>query len=255
MRCSAIQIANTSNSKAEKMSRALDLIEQAPASDLYILPELWPSGAFDYERFADDAESIDGPLVERFREEATSRKAWIHMGSFIERDADGLYNTSILINSDGEIAAAYRKIHLFGFESKERELLRAGNRPVCVDAPWGRVGLATCYDLRFPELFRRLLDDGAECFLVASAWPLVRLDAWRLFNQARAHENLAFLLSANSAGNSGALQMGGHSMAVDPTGLVLAEAGEDEQVLTVEIDLEKVSQVRREFPAVEDRVL
>jgi predicted amidohydrolase len=109
--------------------------------------------------------------------------------------------------------------------------------------------------LRFPELFRRMVDQGAEVFLVASAWPLARVEAWRLFNRARAHENLAFLISCNCAGQNAGKHYGGHSMIVDPWGRVLAEGGQGGEIVTAEIDPGSVARARAEFPALSDRRL
>jgi predicted amidohydrolase len=100
-----------------------------------------------------------------------------------------------------------------------------------------------------------MVDQGAEVFLVASAWPLARIEAWRLFNRARAHENLAFLISCNCAGQNAGKRYGGHSMIVDPWGRVLAEGGQGGEVVTAEIDPSVVAQARKEFPALSDRRL
>jgi predicted amidohydrolase len=123
------------------------------------------------------------------------------------------------------------------------------------DTPWGICGFSTCYDLRFPELFRRMVDQGARLFLIASAWPLVRLEAWKLFNRARAHENLAFLISCNAAGFNDGKQYAGHSMIVDPLGQVVAQGGEQEELVSAEIDPGLVDTVRQDFSALDDRVL
>jgi predicted amidohydrolase len=115
--------------------------------------------------------------------------------------------------------------------------------------------MCTCYDLRFPELFRAMLDKEAELFLVASGWPYPRLEHWLMFNRIRAVENSSFLISSNCAGMNRGIQFCGHSMIVDPWGTVLASGGDEECILKAEIDIQKVSSVRREFPAVRDRVL
>ena len=121
--------------------------------------------------------------------------------------------------------------------------------------PWGKVGLSICYDLRFPELYRRLVDQGAAVFLVVSAWPRVRREAWLLFNRARAHENLAYLFSCNAAGAQAGQQYGGHSLFVDPLGQVIAEGGDGEEIVTAVVDWARADELRRGFPALEDRVI
>ena len=177
------------------------------------------------------------------------------MGSMVEKDDGHFYNTSILLNPAGEIAARYRKIHLFGYLSQESTILEPGEDIVVADTPWGKSGLSTCYDLRFPELYRRMVEKGATFFLVASAWPRVRLEAWRLFNRCRAHENLAFLISCNCAGANQGNTYAGHSMIVDPLGQIISEGAEEEAWISAEIDPRRVDAVRKEFPALEDRRL
>ena len=254
MKVTSIQLGRREISKAEVTGHALELVDQASSSDLILLPEMWPSGFFRFDRYPVDAEQIDGPVVQAFREKAAAIGRHILMGSFVERRTEGLYNTSLLIDSQGNVTAAYRKIHLFGYQSSERDLLTRGTEVVVADTPWGKVGLATCYDLRFPEQFRKMIDLGAEFFLVVSAWPAVRLEAWVLFNRVRALENLAFLISCNCAGSDAGSPYAGHSMVVDPLGNILARGGDQECVVSMEIDIDQVASVRKEFSALHDRV-
>jgi predicted amidohydrolase len=255
MRVTSIQLAMTDKPKKTNVEHALCLIYRAPQSDLVLLPEVWPCGFFSFDRYQDDSETIDGFIVNAFKDAARKRNCYIFMGSMIESDEGRLYNTSIFLNPSGDIVARYRKIHLFGYQSKEAEILSPGQDVVVAHSPWGISGFSTCYDLRFPELFRHMVDQGATFFLVASAWPQIRLEAWRLFNKCRAHENLAFLISCNCAGANHNQKYAGHSMVVDPLGQVVAEGGEEEQFVTAKINPELVETVRRDFPALRDRVL
>jgi predicted amidohydrolase len=254
VKVASIQLEMADRPKEQNVAHALALIDRVPAADLILLPEIWPCGFFAFDRYAAESEALDGPTVSRFRQKARERGCHLLMGSLVERHAAGLFNTSVFIGPGGEILAGYRKIHLFGYQSEERKLLTPGRDVVAADTPWGRAGFCTCYDLRFPELFRRLVDRGAEIFLIPSAWPLARIEAWRLFNRARAHENLAFVVSCNCAGQNAGRHYGGHSMVVDPWGRMLAEGGEREEVVTAEIDPAQVEQARKEFPALADRV-
>jgi len=255
MRVTSIQLAMRDRPKEENVAHALVMIDRAPPSDLILLPEIWPCGFFSFDRYKSDSESIDGPTVSAFRDKARNRNCHIFMGSMVENHSGQLFNTSIFLNPAGDIAAHYRKIHLFGYQSEETALLTPGKDVVVTDTPWGITGFSTCYDLRFPELFRRMLDQGAKFFLVASAWPQVRLEAWQLFNRSRAHENLAFLFSCNCAGANQEKKYAGHSMMVDPLGQVVAEGGDDEELISTQIDPALVDAVRQDFPALEDRVL
>jgi predicted amidohydrolase len=255
MRVTSVQLGMKDRLKEANVEHALELIDQAPESDLFLLPEIWPCGFFSFDRYKRDSESIDGVTVNAFCNKAREKNCYILMGSIVEDDGDNYYNTSIFLNPEGKIAARYRKIHLFGYQSDETKILTPGKEVVVTATPWGASGFSTCYDLRFPELFRCMLDQGAQFFLVASAWPLVRLEAWRLFNRVRAHENLAFLFSCNAAGANCGKQYAGHSMIVDPLGRIISEGGEEEELVTAEIDPALVAEARRDFSALDDRVL
>jgi predicted amidohydrolase len=126
-----------------------------------------------------------------------------------------------------------------------------GDGPVVHDG----LGFATCYDLRFPEMFRALLDAGAEVVLMPAAWPARRVHHWRLLTQARAVENQSYVVACNTAGTHAGVAMGGGSLVVDPWGEVVAEAGTDEDVLVVDLDLELVRSTRSSFPVLADRRL
>jgi len=254
MKVASIQLEMSDRSKAENIETALGRLDQVPAVDLILLPEIWTCGFFAFDRYAADSEPLDGSTVRAFRQKARERRCHMVMGSLVEREGSGLFNTTVFIGPDGEIISRYRKIHLFGYQSDETKLLTPGEEVVVTDTPWGRAGFSTCYDLRFPELFRRMVDREAEIFFIPSAWPLARIEAWRLFNRARAHENLAFLVSCNCAGENAGKRYGGHSMIVDPWGTVLAEGGEGGEVVTAEIDTREAARARAEFPALADRV-
>jgi predicted amidohydrolase len=254
IRITAIQLEAKDQPKKENLATALRLLDEAPAADLLLLPELWPSGFFSFGSYRADSEEVDGPLITALRQKIAEKAVHALIGSFVERDGFHFYNTSLLLGPDGRILAKYRKIHLFGFQSREKQLLTAGNEVTVVDLPWGRAGISTCYDLRFPELYRLMVDQGATFFLVASAWPLARLAAWQLFNQARAHENLAYLISCNCAGASRGIAFAGHSTIVDPFGNILAQGGETGEYISAEIDPDLPTRVRNEFSALNDRV-
>lgn len=253
MRVHLIQLAySDEETQAARVDRVAGLVRAQHGADLVVLPELWASGGFSYDRWQDEAQPLDGPLVTTMRDVARETGASLHMGSFVERDEAGqLYNTSVLIDGRGEVLTTYRKVHLFGFSDGEPKLMTAGTGPVV----HGKLGLATCYDLRFPELFRLLLDGGAEVVLVVAAWPAKRVAHWRLLAQSRAVENQSYVLACNTAGTHAGVEMGGGSLAVDPWGTVLGEAGTAEEVLVVDIDTATVAATREAFPVLADRRL
>ncbi|BAJ29656.1 MULTISPECIES: carbon-nitrogen family hydrolase [Kitasatospora] len=257
MRASLIQLAvSDAEPPAERRARAAALVRAQEGADLVVLPELWPVGGFAYDAWSAAAEPLDGPTAEAMAAAAKAVGCWLHAGSIVERDPDGpIYNTSLLFAPDGELVRTYRKIHRFGFDSGEAVAMGAGQEIVTADAGFAVLGLATCYDLRFPELFRALLDGGAELLVVPAAWPARRAEHWNLLARARAVEEQAFVLACNTAGTHGGVEQAGRSIVVDPWGRVLAEAGPDEQVLTVEFDPAEAAKSRAEFPVHRDRLL
>ncbi|MGW6139143.1 carbon-nitrogen family hydrolase [Streptomyces sp. NPDC055140] len=258
MRASLIQIrVNDDESPNSRRLRAASMVrEQAGSADLVVLPELWTTGAFAYEAFATEAEPLEGPTYEVMAKAASDAGVWLHAGTIPERDPDGpLYNTALVFSPDGELAAAYRKIHRFGFDKGEAVLMSAGEELVTVRLPETVLGVTTCYDLRFPELYRGLVDRGAETLLVSAGWPERRRAHWTLLAQARAVENQAYVLACGTAGTHARVPQAGHSVVVDPWGQILAEAGAGEEVLTVEFDAAGVAATRERFPALKDRRL
>ena len=255
VRVTSIQLEITGRPKGEALHHVLEQLDRVPPSDLILLPEAWTCGYFCFDRYRSESEPMDGPTVTALREKAAALGCHVLMGSFIEKDGSDLFNTTVLLNPQGQIVARYRKIHLFGYRSQESRILKRGDEVVVAETPWGPAGLSTCYDLRFPELYRTMVDRGAVLFLVVSAWPHARLDAWRLFNRARAHENLSYLFSCNCAGSNEGTRYAGHSMFVDPLGTVIAEGDPGECLVSAEVDVGTVDSVRKEFPALADRVL
>ncbi|MEV0180414.1 carbon-nitrogen family hydrolase [Streptomyces sp. NPDC050625] len=257
MRASLIQIAVDEGESVEsRRRRVAALVRDQADSDLVVLPELWTTGAFAHEEFGREAEPLEGPTYEEMAKAAGEAGVWLHAGSIPERDPDGpLYNTSLVFSPSGDLVAAYRKIHRFGFDKGEAVMMGAGQDLVTVRLPGTTLGVATCYDLRFPELFRGLVDAGAETLVIPAGWPERRRAHWTLLARARAVENQAFVLACGTAGTNGRVPQAGHSIVVDPWGDVLAEAGAEEQVLTVEFDPARVATIREQFPALKDRVL
>ena len=230
------------------------LAEPPPHLDMVVLPELWLPGAFNAEAFADHAEPLDGPLVGALGQAAQSAQVWLHAGSIVESDAGSLFNTSLLFAPSGELVGRYRKIHLFGFGSGESELLTAGEQVVLVETPLGKTGLSTCYDLRFPELYRAQRELGAEAFLVPSGWPAARIGAWRSLAMARAVENQALFIGANAVGHSAGVRVGGESIVVTPDGDELAVGpSETPGWVVAHVDPAAAGTARDRFPSYADR--
>jgi predicted amidohydrolase len=271
MRIAVIQLGYDDREPvADRVTRAGDLVRNQAGHDLVVLPELWAPGGFSYRRWDERAEPVDGPVASAMSAAARDAGVMLHAGSIVERPADGLrgpegkhlWNTSLVFASDGSLAATYRKIHRFGFGQGEPLLMEAGDALSLVDVPDSspsagavRAGLSTCYDLRFPELYRAQLDAGATLFVIPAAWPSARVRHWTLLAHARAIENQCVVVACNTAGTHAGVEMGGHSQVVLPTGDVASVAGFDEQVLSVEVDMRLVGDYRTSFPVLRDRRL
>jgi predicted amidohydrolase len=253
-RVALIQLdVNDSETVAERVERAGEIVEGLVDVDLAVLPELWHVGAFDLDAAREHAEAIDGLVVTRMRAAAAKAGIWLHTGSFAELAGGLRYNTSVVLDPSGDIMATYRKQHLFGWEDGEPSVMTAGDTLVVLPTPLGATGLATCYDLRFPELYRRLVDSGTETFLMASGWPMPRIEHWSVLLRARAIENQAWVVACNTAGTHHGVLMGGRSAVIDPRGTVVAEAGDDEEILVADIDPAAAREWRLAFPVLADR--
>ena len=255
MRIASIQLKVIEESKDKTLEHATRMIRQCREADLILLPELWNIGFMSFDRYRTEAETQEGPTLTLLRTLTRELSCHLHTGSFVEKRGDQLYNSSFLLNPKGEILGSYRKIHLFTYQSEEAEILTPGTSVTVIPTGFGSFGLATCYDLRFPELFRKMLDHGAEIFLICSAWPYPRLEHWLLLNRTRALENLSFLVSSNGAGTNRGKQFAGHSMIVDPMGNIIAGSGDEEGIVRAEVDRNIVLRARTEFSTLQDRFL
>jgi len=279
MRIAVIQLGyDDDESFGARVDRVVDRVADQAGHDLVVLPELWGATGFDYTRWAGEAQPLDGPWARAMSDAARAASVVLHAGSFVERlpepgvDGNDLANTSLLLDAAGEPLAVYRKIHRFGFGAGEPRLMEAGEEVVVTQIPSGTgepvtVGLSTCYDLRFPELYRQQVEAGAQLFLVPAAWPAARVGHWTLLGRARAIENQCVVVQCNTAGTHADHEMGGHSQVVTASGEVLAEAGgpaddagadpgrAGECVLSVEVDLNATAAYREAFPVLEDRRL
>ncbi|MEA2287407.1 MAG: hypothetical protein QOJ21_3450 [Solirubrobacteraceae bacterium] len=239
-----------------RISEVAGAVEALAGADLIVLPEMWPAGYFAFDDYADVAEAADGPTVTALSRAAATAGAHVVGGSFVEQGTDGaLHNTAFVLGPDGDLLGTYRKMHVFGYRSREAELVTGGDVLVTIPTPLGTIGMAVCYDLRFPELFRAGVDSGAEIFVVPAAWPAARTEHWRLLLRARAIENQAFVIGCNGAGADRGVEVAGHSAVIDPTGAVVAEGGTDPGLVRAVVDLDLVARTREDFPVLADRRL
>lgn len=248
---------------ADNVDRAEAAIIEAAGrdADIVCLPEVFTVGYFSFSAYADHAEGLAGPTLSRLSAAARANNIAVVAGTVIEDLAEtdggpadeGLANTAVFFDREGTRKAVYRKQHLFGYDSEESALLVPGERLPTVSFEGFTVGLTTCYDLRFPELYRSLADAGVTLVFVPSAWPYPRVEHWKLLARARAVENLCYVATANGTGEFEDATLLGRSTVYDPWGTVLAGSGDDPTLVTATVDPDRVDAVRAEFPALDDR--
>lgn len=219
---------------------------------LVILPEMWNTG-YDLTRLAEIAD-IEGRqskgLLSRLAEK---HQIYLVGGSVAVKRGNEYYNTTLVYGPSGEHLGSYDKVHLFRLMQEEK-FLTAGDRGLSVKVGQMVLSSMICYDLRFPEWFRKQASQaGTQLFVVPAQWPLVRIDAWRKLLQARAIENQAFVVGVNRVGSDPDNQFGGHSMVVNPLGEIVLELEEQEAVGTTTIDLSQIKEVQRGIPVFHDR--
>lgn len=216
---------------------------------LVVLPELFSCG-FDNLHLKEHSRHT-GPILDQLSGFARDHNMAI-AGSLPELDNHKIFNTQYFIDMDGTVKGKYRKLHLFRL-THEHEFYGAGDEQVTLDTCLGKIGLMICYDLRFPELARKLFLEGARMILVSAQWPEPRKHHWYHLIRARAIENQLYMVCANRTGHDEDLLFPGMSMVVDPMGEVLAEAGPEIQLAVAALDMEKVDQARQLIPCMTDR--
>ena len=245
------------------ITRAVALTDAAAAGGarLVALPEYLHYRGPD-DGFRASARPIPGPFTDAFAEIARGRDAWILLGSLAESSDDPQRpcNTSVLIAPTGQVAATYRKIHLFdvavddGPVDTESARVTAGSEACVVDVDGVAVGLTICYDLRFPELYRTLALAGAEVLTVpANFTERTGRDHWEVLLRARAIENGAYVLAPSQIGGPPGSPAYGRSMIIDPWGTVIAQAPDGVGIITADIETDRVAAVRRQIPVLANR--
>ena len=264
MRVAICQL-NSRENRAANLTAARDLLQTAAdqGARLAVLPEY-----VDYlgpESSAPPPESVDGEFGQCFAEAARTLGIWVHAGSFHETGprAGLTYNTSLLFDPHGELVARYRKIHMYDVEIPgrvsyhESKQVAAGEETVTADVDGVRVGFSICYDLRFPELYRRLADAGAQVIVAPSAFMLhTGRDHWEVLLRARAIENQCYVLAAAQIGDHEPRRTCfGRSMVIDPWGTVLAQAPDTTAVTVADLDFDRLATIRAELPSLAHRQL
>ncbi|OMF33802.1 carbon-nitrogen hydrolase [Paenibacillus sp. FSL H8-0548] len=236
----------------EKLASMLEeAVHQAEKPDVIMFPEMWNTGyaLTEIQTLADH----EGERTKAFLSEFSKKHGvYIIGGSIAERKGDKILNTIFAFNREGEVIADYSKIHLFRLMEEEKYLV-AGDKLGKLEIEGTSAGLMICYDIRFPELARKLALEGAKLLFIPAEWPHPRLHHWRTLLAARAIENQMFVIACNRMGSSGDTKFFGHSLVLDPWGETIAQAGEEETILYATIDLALVDAVRSKIPVFEDR--
>jgi predicted amidohydrolase len=263
LRVACVQL-NAKAPKPDLIERAEQLVARAASTgaDLVLLPEKW-TGIGPPDLIRSVAESLDdGEATQAMSGWARTHGITLVGGSIVEwrEDREKLSNTCVVFDPEGEIAAVYRKIHMFDVEVgghvyRESETEEPGERPAATEMEGWKVGLTVCYDLRFPELYRLLALEGCEAITVPAAFTLYTgKDHWELLLRARAVENQCYVIAANQWGSfADGKAAYGRSSIVDPWGVVLAQAPDEDAVISAELDRTRLEEVRRSLPSLANR--
>lgn len=268
IRVAAVQMCS-GNDKARNLANVDRLLRQAAAENcrLAVLPENFAFiGVADYDKLAHAETEGKGPVQDFLAGAARRHGMWIVAGSLplVSGQQGRCFGASLVYDADGVLHGCYRKIHLFDVDLPQREeryresaSMAHGGQTIVVDSPLGRLGLSICYDVRFPELYRRLADDGAAVFAVPAAFTRTTGEAhWQVLLRARAIENLAYVIAAGQHGrHPNGRETYGHTTIIDPWGRVLAEQAAGEAVVVAELDTTLPPRLRQEFPALQHRRL
>ena len=220
----------------------------AQGAQLVVLPEMWSSG-FAYRDLNELARRTAG-IVEELLTLSRELKLVV-VGSMPEPHGEKVFNT-IYVADNGTLAGIYRKLHLFSLLGEDRAF-DSGDSWLLANTSVGPVGVIICYDLRFPELSRRLALEGACVICVPAQWPKPRQEHWRTLLRARAIENQLYMVACNACGPIGKLDFFGMSMIIDPKGELLAEAGEAEVEISARLDMRQMADWRAQIPCFNDR--
>lgn len=238
MRIGIIQLASAPGHVEYNIQRAFRLMEEAVhESDMIVLPELWTIG-YNFHNFQYHVVRKGTGLVERLASFARFHHIWLLPGTLPVETNGSVENTAILFNPQGNIVGTYSKRHLF-YGYLESELMKPGDHLLQADVNGIQVGIAVCYELYYPKMWRKLAKSGVTLMIVPASWPLVHIRQWDILARARAIENGICVCGCNQAGTYHGIQLGGHSLFVNPVGEAEAEAGTEDEIIYGNYDEEK----------------
>lgn len=250
------------DNKQENLKKARKMVMEAGGhADLVILPEMF-NCPYDVNKFPAYAENQNNSSTLNMASEvARIANVYLCAGSIPELDGDKVYNSSFFFSPEGKILARHRKLHLFDIDVpgeitfQESETISPGNEITVIETGLGNIGIGICYDIRFPELFRIMTQEGAELILLPGAFNLTTGPAhWETIIRTRAIDNQVFLAAASPALNKDATYAAyGHSMVVDPWGNILVQTNYDEKIIFAKLDLDQIKKIRMELPLLKNR--
>ncbi len=257
LKIAVCQMSVTEN-KEENLNKAEEMISKSVAehgAEILVLPEMF-NCPYANDFFPDFAEVYPGESTKRLSRLAKALGVYIVGGSIPEKDGDSIYNTSFIFGPEGQLLGRHRKMHLFdidiegGISFKESDTLGAGNQVTVIDTPIGRLGIAICYDMRFPELMCLMAEAGAEVIIIPAAFNMTTGPAhWDSLIKIRALDNQVYFVAASPARNLEAVYHAyGHSTIMDPWGNVVKRAGADEEIIYSELDLSYIYKIREQLP-------
>ncbi|HEY2419974.1 MAG TPA: carbon-nitrogen family hydrolase [Neobacillus sp.] len=249
--CLQMDIAFGDPSKNYQTAERLigDALSEKP--EILVLPELWTTG-YDLKRLNAIADKDAIQTTEFLKQAAKKYHVHIVGGSVANQENSNVKNTLLIINKDGNLVHQYSKLHLFKLLD-EHKYLKAGTEKGIFELAGFTFAGVICYDIRFPEWILSHTSEGAEALFVVAEWPAPRLHHWRSLLIARAIENQCFVIACNRSGDDPNNHYFGHSLIIDPWGEIIAEAGEHEEILTADIEMNLVKEVRQRIPVFEDR--
>ena len=260
-----IRVACIQNSATRDIPQNIEWVGEqiikarSDGADFIALPETVGLIEPDNDRIPQSCYSeSDDPGLRRFRQLSAELKVTILVGSQLIKQDGKIVNRSILLNTEGEITARYDKLHMFDIELsngefyRESDAIQAGSKAVLATSPWGLIGLTVCYDLRFPQLYRALAQQGAQILTIPAAFTKTTGKAhWHTLVRARAIETGSYVIAPNQCGHHlDNRKSFGHSLIIDPWGEILADGGEEPGIIVADIDLDKVSMARKMIPAI-----
>jgi predicted amidohydrolase len=252
MRIAIIQMQTVAGDVATNRKQGLAMAaEAAGQADIVVLPELWTTG-YALRQVNEQAEDDSGATISGIVEIARHHKVTVVAGSLPLWRGGKIYNTTAVINSAGEVISHYEKMHLFSMTGEQRFFTAGSSRSIF---SLGDVvgGIAICYDLRFPELFRSLTMEGAQIIFLPAEWPTARAEHWNILNRARAIENQVYICAVNCVGEFHGKPFYGHSMLIGPSGELVAEGGDEQEIIYGDFDPELVTKVRQSMQIWQDR--